>query len=104
MPRVDIVSPDATGPLVLVIVTLGGDRLGLIPSVAELFAERFIVPVNPLRPVIEIAQVPLEPPLIWMDVGAAPPTKSGGGTTTVTFALWISGPSSPVPLPLTVIL
>ena len=61
VPSVEIVSPDATGPLV--IVTVEGDKLGFIPSVVELFAEREIVPVKPLIPVNVMAKVPLEPSL-----------------------------------------
>ena len=93
-----MVSVDATGPLDAVIVTEVGDKLDEIPSVAELLADRLMVPTKPFRPVKVMMEVPFVAPLTEREVGAALALKSGGGTVIVILKLCDKAPLVPITL------
>ena len=61
------------------------------------------VPLNPIEGVTLTAYVVLPPRLTVLEVGEAEIVKSGGATTRVTVAVWVSGPLVPVLVPVIVI-
>jgi len=71
-----------------------GLRLAVNPVGAV--ADSETVPVNPLRKVIVIVEVPEDPLLMLKDVGDAEIEKSGAVTCTVTVTVWIIDPLVPV--------
>jgi hypothetical protein len=71
-----------------------GLRLTANPVGAD--ADNATVPVKPLRAVIVIVEVPLDPLLIVNDAGDAEIKKSGEVTCTVRLMVWLNEPFVPV--------
>ncbi len=84
---VEMVKVEATGPLVLVIVTLELENAGVIPTLEGAFASRLMVPVKPLRPISVMTDVLLAAVSTDRDVGVALIPKFGTGTLMMTLTL-----------------
>ena len=70
--------------------------LKLVVKPVGALADSVTVPVNPLRAVIVIVEVPRDPLLMLKDAGDAEIEKSGDVTCTVTLMVWLNDPSVPV--------
>jgi hypothetical protein len=79
-----MVRVDPTGPLVLVRDTLALENTVVILAPGGALAWRPMVPVNPLRLIKVMIDVPLVPVLTDTDVGVALAPKFGTGILTVT--------------------